>query len=853
MQKHSFIHQNVHGKKVLALVLAFACAFTMFAGAAFTDQADIAVDADVVDTLVALGVIDGYEDGSFQPDKTVTRAEMAKMIYIIRTGRSDASAYNDDATTFTDITDHWARGYIKYCQSMGIISGKSTTIFDPNSTVTTQEAAKMLLVTLGYNAEKAGLEGPTWGQKTTALADENGLLKDVYNGTTQGLPRQYAAQLIFNAIDAPTVEWRDDAYYNKNLIGIENDTIGEKYMDLKKTVGVMASFEKTDGKDTYEMTIDPIDASESSPSPLSSFKNIASDYSDLKYQTVKVLYKEDDIVYGVFATEDNTVVSGLLADLKMDGSKVELNGSSYSIASTNTVYVNDADTSTTIASWVGTNAEGQNASTSNNLDKGASVKMLATDGTNKISAIYVTTYDLTKVTYVGSDYLTTNAGKLDNDDYAYASDIVKDDYVVITESKNADGKYPVAKADVVEGKITSVKGTSGAVDSVRIDGTWYDTSTLTKANTALTISSTVKLLLVNGYIYDVTTVTAGTEDVALVIEVGQNTTVGNKYYQARILFADGTDKVVDIEKDDSTGADAKNWFTSSSGNNSKPALATFDVSKDVYTLTFLNTSEKAGHDGYYTAASATVDGSMQATFTGTSSSISKIYFNDEATVFVQYKTDEYKVVSGATARGWDSITASNAIALTVTKDNAQYANTAFVNLGTANVPGGSDKNYAVALAAGYTDKVDGTTYTMVSAWNGTETVEYKYEGSMSIAKGTIFEYSVDGEGIADITKMPESGEVVDSGKVSAYDAATGDITIVTSTGTTTYTITDDTLILYVDSDEEVGAEGGSIRLANAYNGSTVDTSYNNVKYYFDGNSDKELSVLVVDVNNNMKW
>ena len=90
-------------KKVLALVLAFACAFTMFAGAAFTDQADIKVDSEVVDTLVSLGVIEGFEDGSFQPNGTVTRAQMAKMIYVLRTGNSDASAYNDDKTSFTDI------------------------------------------------------------------------------------------------------------------------------------------------------------------------------------------------------------------------------------------------------------------------------------------------------------------------------------------------------------------------------------------------------------------------------------------------------------------------------------------------------------------------------------------------------------------------------------------------------------------------------------------------------------------------------------------------------------------------------------------------------------------------------
>ncbi|MFQ9975413.1 MAG: S-layer homology domain-containing protein, partial [Butyricicoccus sp.] len=177
-------------KKVLALVLAFACAFTMFASAAFTDQADIKA-TDAVDMLVALGVVDGFEDGSFQPNGTVTRAQMAKMIYVLRTGKSDASAYNNDKTSFTDINSHWAAGYIKYCQSLGIIAGKSNTKFDPNGKVTAQEAAKMLLVTLGYNAEKAGLVGSNWASKTNALADENGLLKDVNTSFTAACPRQY--------------------------------------------------------------------------------------------------------------------------------------------------------------------------------------------------------------------------------------------------------------------------------------------------------------------------------------------------------------------------------------------------------------------------------------------------------------------------------------------------------------------------------------------------------------------------------------------------------------------------------------------------------------------------------------
>ena len=253
-----FLDFHANLKKVLALVLAFACAFTMFAGAAFTDSADIKVDADVVDTLVSLGIVEGFEDGSFQPNGTVTRAQMAKMIYVLRTGNSDASAYNDEKSSFTDINGHWARGYIKYCQSLGIIAGKSNTKFVPNEKVSAQEAAKMLLVTLGYNAQKAGLVGTGWASKTNALADENGLLEDVNTSFTSACPRQYAAQLIYNAIDTATVVWRDDAYTNQNYNGDDNKTIGEKYMGLHSVEGILSSFAKEDGKDTYGATVESI-------------------------------------------------------------------------------------------------------------------------------------------------------------------------------------------------------------------------------------------------------------------------------------------------------------------------------------------------------------------------------------------------------------------------------------------------------------------------------------------------------------------------------------------------------------------------------------------------------------------
>ena len=265
----------------------------MFAGAAFTDQADIKVDSDVVDTLVSLGVINGYTDGSFKPNDTVTRAEMAKMIYVLRTGNSDASAYNNDKTTFTDVNGHWAAGYIKYCQSLGIIAGVSATQFKPDANVTAQEAAKMLLVTLGYNADKAGLVGINWASKTNALADENGLLEDVNTSFTAACPRQYAAQLIYNAIDTPTVVWRDDAYTNVNVLGKDNQTVGEKYMNLVKDeadVGehdnILTKVEKEDGRDTYTITVGG-----------AVYTRVVADYSDLMGQDVVVMHKKNDTSY----------------------------------------------------------------------------------------------------------------------------------------------------------------------------------------------------------------------------------------------------------------------------------------------------------------------------------------------------------------------------------------------------------------------------------------------------------------------------------------------------------------------------------------------------------------------------
>lgn len=188
-------------KRIAALTLAAACAATVCAGAAFTDQSDIKVDSRVIDTLVEKNVIKGYENGSFQPNETVSRAEMAKMIYVLRTnGGTSAATYAEKmSTNFNDVNNHWASGYIKYCQAYGIVSGKTADRFDPDAAVTTTEAAKMLLVNAGHDVIKDGLTGASWATNTMKLADADGLLASVATKPNDALPRQYAAQMIYNA------------------------------------------------------------------------------------------------------------------------------------------------------------------------------------------------------------------------------------------------------------------------------------------------------------------------------------------------------------------------------------------------------------------------------------------------------------------------------------------------------------------------------------------------------------------------------------------------------------------------------------------------------------------------------
>ena len=857
-------------KKVLALVLAFACAFTMFAGAAFTDQADIKVDSEVVDTLVSLGVVDGFADGSFKPNDTVTRAQMAKMIYVLRTGNSDASAYNNDKTTFTDINGHWAAGYIKYCQSLNIIAGKSNTKFCPNDKVTTQEAAKMLLVTLGYDAKKAGLVGAGWASKTNALADENGLLEDVNTSFTGACPRQYAAQLIYNTIFAPTVVLRDDVYTNENYAGHDNKTVGEKYMGLKTSIGTLNGVVKESNKDTYKLTLTMTTANQKDSDKykgdyVSSFTKVAKDYSALTNRVVKVLFKASDEVYGVFVTDDSSVLNGVVNDYAINGGKLKFDGTKYTILNQGVTTGNDQEakvtedntaTQKTITSYV-TDATA--------ATKAADVKTVLNDD-DKVISMDVTKYMVGKVSYVGKDYVNVvyKAGfgvanfsgysKLDKDSCnSDVSGLKKDDYVIITNSK-VNSKLDAVKADVVEGKITSTRDNK---NDIRIDNNWYTSALASGDASKIALSNTVTVVIKSGYVVYVDDYKIGSTDVALMIEAAQSAGVGKKW-QADLLFADGTRKTVDIDEDKSDILDSNKTALASGVTNL--SLVTYSQSGSKYELDQIAqvNNKYAGYDHHTTipANSYVDDGKIKKADKSTLS-----YINASATVFVKYGSDDYKVVTGDNMKNWSEKNIFSGDMLTDDSDGYAYAKVAFVN--TNKNPSSADKTYAYIFGVENNAKdANNNEYVEYNVWNGTEatTLKVKQSAGSAYAEGTVVEYTLDSDGYADCDTYVYKTNL-NKGALTGFawdsNGKDGNVTIarngsVAANQTITREIDKkDTMVLFVDTENQTGVADGALQTAIKNFDSTGNvTSYkNNVMFY--AKDAKTLDVLVVDVTNEL--
>jgi len=138
-------------RKVLSFVLVLSLVLGSFGMAFAAPLSDIAGEdfEDAVNVLTELGVVKGYPDGTYKPDNIVTRAEMA-VIVVSALGLAD---YATGTAKFSDMAGHWSNPYVAYATSLGVIAGYPDGTFKPDKTVSYDEAATMLVAALGYTAD----------------------------------------------------------------------------------------------------------------------------------------------------------------------------------------------------------------------------------------------------------------------------------------------------------------------------------------------------------------------------------------------------------------------------------------------------------------------------------------------------------------------------------------------------------------------------------------------------------------------------------------------------------------------------------------------------------------------------
>ena len=151
-----------------------------------------------VSELAELGIVTGMPDGSYQPEKGLTRAEMCALIS--RALGEPGSSYQDQLIFWDVPATHWASGNIAFAYNLQIVNGTGAGQFSPNSTLTIPEAVTMILRTIGYKESLPILSG-SWPENYLSLANEKGLLSGITVSPYSPANRGNTAIILQNALD----------------------------------------------------------------------------------------------------------------------------------------------------------------------------------------------------------------------------------------------------------------------------------------------------------------------------------------------------------------------------------------------------------------------------------------------------------------------------------------------------------------------------------------------------------------------------------------------------------------------------------------------------------------------------
>ena len=621
-------------KRALSLGLTAAMiSGLMVMGSSAASYADVTSEdnQEAIEVLQAVEIMVGDENGDFNPDQNVTRNEMAVIM-------SNLMEYNvasyKNTSPFTDVPA-WAEPYVAACWTNGITAGYSDTIYGGSDTVTTAQAALMLMKALGYFQYSQDF-GADWQLATVKQGNAIDLFVGVDSGVTQAMTRNDVAQLVLNALQAGTVEAETDGSISVGDITINSGvtykfvTSGSDYAtainDNKSTSansinGVTAPIVEL-GEKLYQGDLTKEDGYDDfgRPAAIWSYENdeIGRYAEDATYTfTAKVTPDElyDSIGRTAANYEDWNVT--------VDGKNVAYDGDDL-IADRNDdddCFLKNEDQSQT----------GNGVLTQVYVDN--------TDKTVDIAVIHTYAAEVSRVRDEdGERYITLNdltGGPATSSDHFVTDQFEEDDIVLYTYAEN--DIQTVALADDLSGEVTRVKET----DSFVVDGTTYKytfgTNTGDMLNAENVDNNVVAYLDAYGYVIYIDE-SAMTYDYAFVLDVGKT---GSKYngddvYGATLLLTDGTVVEADLDTDAHDYADRD-----AAEDALENYIVSYTVDDEMYTLKVMNDEMKA-EQGNLTSANLSIENDRAKMTIGGET----IYGNNNTVFLLDDGDDNYSVYTG---------------------------------------------------------------------------------------------------------------------------------------------------------------------------------------------------------------
>ena len=657
-------------KRALSLGLtATMISGLMVMGSSAASYADVTSkqNEEAIEVLKTVGIMVGDENGKFNPEAKVTRNEMA----VVMCNLLDYTVASYKGTSpFTDVPE-WAEPYVAACYTNGITSGYDKVTYGGNDTVTTGQAALMLLKALGYFQYSADF-GSDWLVETTKNGSTAGLFDGVATGAKEALTRNDVAQMVLNALEADLVK----AEKNGSDVQVGDIVISGGKATYDSRTGTDSKYAKidntkVDGKYTIQLGEDLYDGD-----------LVKADGADDDFGRPSVKWTFENKEVGTYADDADTVYtssvekqdlydlvgSDVYADLKsgdadftvvVDGVAQKVNLSDYIVKN------NDDDAGKDV------------------IKKGATTEVFIDDDSNDVVIAVINSY----VAQVDGDYdkndeeldlkaldgteLPADDTTLSADDFDYLDTYSDEDYVLVTVA-NKEIKT-IALAETVEGKVTGYTQKK----NVTVDGTKYEYSkNYTKAvdeemkydlNEAYTV-----VLDANGYVV-YSDASDSTEDYVYVAKLAE--TGGAKgNLEADAYFIDGTNEVIVVDNDedfDVKDLDAASgvWYAFDKKSNGKYELTA--VKSDDQ-----KTGTPSKDDTITTNGKATVDYGA-----------STVKANND-TIFVVNDDDDITVYTGI--KNVPDVTAGSKGANVAVVMDGSYADVVYIGGDDLSVSGDSD-------------------------------------------------------------------------------------------------------------------------------------------------------------------